>query len=209
MFRECTLLDRGHRHYRTDATHLASFSSGQQPQQQQRQQGPHNPAYRSRQSPARRRFSSGLHDDDDDDDRNWHVPTYVNIPEKQLEFSFVRSSGAGGQNVNKVNSCVQVRFHVDSALWMPEEVRQRFHARFQNNINRDGYYITESQEERTQTANRRTVLAKLQRHVLDVWPRPHVRKVREGISEKGKEIRRKDKDIIKKKKENRKRIVDF
>ena len=190
-------------------------SSGQRAQPQhsssgQQQQHPSRPAtyyIPSRQSAAKRRFSSRK--DDNDNSNNWHVPDRVHIPEKQLEFSFVRSSGAGGQNVNKVNTCVQVRFHVESALWMPTEVRQRFQQRFRNNINREGFYVTESQQERTQTANRRLVLAKLERHVLEAWPRPHVRKVREGISAKGKEIRRKEKEIVKNKKEGRKSVIDF
>ena len=191
-------------------------SSGQraQPQHsssgQQQQQHPSRPAtdyIPSRQSSAKRRFSSRK--DDNDNSNNWHVPDRVHIPEKQLEFAFVRSSGAGGQNVNKVNTCVQVRFHVESALWMPTEVRQRFQQRFRNNINREGFYVTESQQERTQTANRRLVLAKLERHVLEAWPRPHIRKVREGISAKGKEIRRKEKEIVKNKKEGRKSVIDF
>lgn len=179
----------------SDGTNNPDDSSGRAPTDK----------YRSRPSSGRRRFSSRK----DDDNNNWHVPGQVHIPEKQLEFAFVRSSGAGGQNVNKVNTCVQVRFHVDSALWMPFEVRQRFQQRFRNNINREGYYVTESQQERTQTANRRLVLAKLQRNVLEAWPRPHVRKVREGISAKGKEIRRKEKEIIKNKKEGRKSVIDF
>lgn len=148
-------------------------------------------------------------DDESNDNKNWSVPKYITIPEDQLTFSYVRSSGAGGQNVNKVNTCVQLRFHVDSSgTWMPYEVQQRFKTRYAHKINKDGYFVSESQEHRTQPANRKAVLAKLQSHVLEVWPRPKIRKVRIGISEKGKEIRKKEKQIVKRKKESR-RSVDF
>jgi len=132
----------------------------------------------------------------------------VRIPEDQLDFTFVRSSGAGGQNVNKVNSCAQLRFHVDSASWMPHEVRQRFAERYRNRINKDGYFVMESQEHRTQTANRQTALHKLQANVLEVWPRPKVRRQRTGLTKKGKEIRKEQKRHLKRKKESRRR-VDF
>jgi len=158
--------------------------------------------YRSSQPPARQRRFSSSNDND-----NWIVPDYIKIPEDQLNISFTRSSGPGGQNVNKVNTCVHVRFHVDSAgSWMPYEVRQRFHQKFRNRINKDGYYQTESQEHRTQTANKKTVLQKLQDNVLSVWPRPKIRKQRTGISEKGKEIRKDLKEQQKRKKELRKRV---
>ena len=91
---------------------------------------------------------------------------------------------------------------------MPHEVRQRFAERYRNRINKDGYYVTESQEHRTQTANRQTALAKLQANVLAVWPRPKVRQQRTGITKKGKEIRKEQKRHLKRKKESRRR-VDF
>lgn len=184
-------------HEATRQRTLSPFAAGN-PQQPSSSAAARNRSADGDRQPPRRRFST--------DDDNWEVPDYVSIPEGQLEFSYVRSSGAGGQNVNKVNTCVQIRFHVDSAGWMPYEVRQRFRQRFRNSINKDGYFIMESQEHRTQTANRRTVLNKLQRNVLEAWPWPKVRKIRTGLTEKGKEIRRKQKDHMKKKKESRRRV---
>lgn len=64
----------------------------------------------NRQRPPQRRFFST--------NDNWTVPTKISIPEDKLEFSFTRSSGAGGQNVNKVNTQVVIRFHVMEATWI-------------------------------------------------------------------------------------------
>lgn len=49
---------------------------------------------------------------------NWTVPKKISIPEDKLEFTFTRSSGSGGQNVNKVNTQVVIRFHVMEANWI-------------------------------------------------------------------------------------------
>jgi RF-1 domain len=144
----------------------------------------------------------------DDNDDDWVVPDTIQIPTDQLDVSFVRSSGAGGQNVNKVSSCVQVRFHVKSASWMPLEVRERFASMYRATINKDGVYWTECQENRTQVANRQAVLQKLSRAVRAAWPRPKQRQLRdEGIlSEQGKRQRKQDKQFQKLKKEGRRRV---
>jgi RF-1 domain len=153
-------------------------------------------------------YSSGNGENDDQDD-DWVVPDTIHIPTDQLDISFVRSSGAGGQNVNKVSSCVQVRFHVMSATWMPLEVRERFASLYSaTSINKDGVYWTECQEHRTQVANRHAVLQKLSRAVRAAWPRPKQRQLREGISVQGKRQRKQDKQYQKLKKEGRRR-VDF
>jgi len=65
----------------------------------------------------RRRFSTN--------NGNWIVPDKVSIPEDKLEISFTRSSGAGGQNFNKVNTQVVIRFVMKEANWIPMEVRNR------------------------------------------------------------------------------------
>jgi RF-1 domain len=140
---------------------------------------------------------------------DWIVPNYVSIPEDQIEFAFVRSSGAGGQNVNKVNSQVQIRFHVMSAHWLPYEVRQRLSIQQSKRMNNAGYITIAVQEYRTQIANRKEALAKLQRMILEAWPRPKLRKVpKVGLSVVTKERRKEEKQKRKQKKELR-RPVDL
>jgi protein subunit release factor B len=145
-----------------------------------------------------RLFSShdgGYSDDDsgsdnDDNDDGWKVPKFINIPEDQLDLAFVRSSGSGGQNVNKVSSQVQVRMHLQSAHWIPFEVRQRLAHQQAGRINKEGIFTLHVQEHRTQTANRKTAMNKLQGMILQAWPRPKERKLRKGLS-RGTKMRRK------------------
>ena len=70
------------------------------------------------------------------------------IPLHEIEHSYSRSSGPGGQNVNKVNTKAEIRFHVPSASWMPEDVRKRLVEYFPNKINKEGELIITSQEHR-------------------------------------------------------------
>lgn len=87
--------------------------------------------------------------------------TKDSIPKGLLTLNFVRSSGPGGQNVNKVNTKVDMRFVVDEAMWLPEYVRDRLKSEESNRINKSGEYVLASDSKRTQMANLDDCMEKL------------------------------------------------
>lgn len=115
------------------------------------------------------------------------------IPEEKLDISFTRSSGAGGQNVNKVSSKVEIRFVVDEAYWMDVDTRQRLKETEAGRMNKAGELILTCQEHRTQLQNKAEAMKKLREMVEDAMIPPKEREIREGISVQGKMQRKADK----------------
>ncbi len=82
------------------------------------------------------------------------------IDESELQFAFVRASGPGGQNVNKVATAVQLRFDVTHSS-LPEEVKERLKHLAGNKITGDGELLIEAKKFRTQEQNREDALNRL------------------------------------------------
>ncbi len=74
--------------------------------------------------------------------------------ETEFVFSATRSSGPGGQNVNKVSSRIELRFSVDNSLFLTETEKQRIHLKLKNRINYEGELLLISQSDRSQLANK-------------------------------------------------------
>lgn len=99
-----------------------------------------------------------------------------NIPESEIEFTFVRSSGPGGQNVNKVNSKAILRWNLRETTSLPEPIKQRILTRLQTRLTRLGELIVASDRFRDQARNREDCLEKLQAIIQEAAKPPVHRK---------------------------------
>lgn len=100
------------------------------------------------------------------------------IPGEEFSLDFTRSSGPGGQNVNKVNSKVILRWNVKaSSAWSgQEDALNRFINRYSNQINKDGELVIKCQETRNQLRNKERCLEKLTEMILKISTAPKERK---------------------------------
>lgn len=104
------------------------------------------------------------------------VNSRIRIPEEELELSYVRSSGPGGQNVNKVSSKAVLRFNAAASASLPDDVRERFLARYRSRLTVAGELIISSQRFRDQPRNTADVRAKLRDMLAAVASPPKKRK---------------------------------
>jgi len=103
------------------------------------------------------------------------VNEQISIPLDEFTFTFSRSSGPGGQNVNKVNTKVTLRWPLEKSS-LPAEVQQRFRAQFRRRINQAGELLVTSQRFRDQGRNVADCLSKLRGMILSVATAPQQRK---------------------------------
>lgn len=96
------------------------------------------------------------------------------IDESELQFAFVRSSGPGGQNVNKVATAVQLRFDVNRSS-LPVEVKERLRHLAGNRITNEGELLIEAKTRRTQEQNREDALKRFIELLQHAFRKPKAR----------------------------------
>jgi ribosome-associated protein len=104
-----------------------------------------------------------------------YVTDALSIDEREVEERFVRASGPGGQNVNKVSTAVELRFNV-AASSLPWEVKDRLIKLAGTRMNVDGVLLIDSRENRLQSQNRAAARERLAALIRQALVRPRTRR---------------------------------
>lgn len=104
------------------------------------------------------------------------VTPNVTIPDTELSFAFVRASGPGGQNVNKVSSAVQLRFDMLGSTVLSDSVKSRLRALAGRRVTDDGAILIIARNQRSQEHNRREALERLAELIQRALVVPKTRK---------------------------------
>ena len=105
-----------------------------------------------------------------------HITPTIAIDESEIQEEFIRASGPGGQNVNKVSTAVQLRFDVGNSPSLPDDVRERVVRLASRRITEDGVLLIVARRFRTQNRNRQDAIDRLARLIRKASEKPKVRR---------------------------------
>lgn len=128
--------------------------------------------------------------------------------EDEFKISYVRSSGAGGQNVNKVSTKAVLKWNVKESEGLSYYVKKRFLTRWSSRISSDGVITLTSDKHRSQTRNLDEVLVRLKTMVEEVLVPPKKR-IPKKPTRSSIEKRLKEKKLRSERKKNRKKFDDY
>jgi len=109
-------------------------------------------------------------------DKMIQVTPHLALADNEIQFKFIRASGPGGQNVNKVATAVQLRFDVDHSRSLPADVRARLLALAGNRVSSNNVLIIDARRFRTQERNRQDAIARLVALIRKAAEKPKLRR---------------------------------
>lgn len=138
------------------------------------------------------------------------ITSSVSINESEIQIDFIRASGPGGQNVNKVSTAAQLRFDIRNSPSLEPEVKERLVKIAGNRVTEDGVLLIEAKRYRTQEQNRFDALQRLVTLVQQALERPKTRrKTRPTLASKQKRLQAKRQRSEKKRLRSRSSLDDI